>query len=360
MATVPVVTRKDFPIWPNAGGGVRLMRSRRLDAIHYWAYSQNDLDRDKPIWEFAGAILGIPQAARVLVGLENDDANALFAEGLAHIGCTVLSVRVEMLERTMAEFEPSTLIITPLTAHQLNLKDSLGGLNLLVLTGTVGAGDALRRRIVQKYPHLRVKELYYISEFAAPLAVECDKGALHWATDGVAVELLALGDDTPAQPGSRARVVVSDVAERVQPLVRYDTGDLVQVLAGGCDCGRSGPRAHRLTLGKAASAPTVFGTRLYSGEFVEALWSCEGTSDKIGANVRLDRGRSKDLVTICFEPLPGFDANQVKKMIAAQFYKSFGFMPEVTTNFPPEFLPVLQVRDFRSLSPAVKDTLASA
>lgn len=40
------------------------------------------------------------------------------------------------------------------------------------------------------------------------------------------VEVLALDSDRPAEPGHLGRIVVTDLINRAQPLIRYDTGDL--------------------------------------------------------------------------------------------------------------------------------------
>jgi phenylacetate-CoA ligase len=40
-------------------------------------------------------------------------------------------------------------------------------------------------------------------------------------------EYLKLDEDLPADPGERARMVVTDLFNRAMPLIRYDTGDVV-------------------------------------------------------------------------------------------------------------------------------------
>ncbi|PSR33739.1 MAG: hypothetical protein C7B46_09050 [Sulfobacillus benefaciens] len=344
---VPIMTRKDYSRRAMPGG-VRLLRSRRSDVFHYWPYGSEDLANTRPVWEWAATLAGIGADARVVVALDNDDARSLWAEGMVTIGRTVLAVRPENLSAGMKALQPTVLVTSPLLAYQAVLGQMLDGIDLLILTGSVGGGPGLRQKIHHRYPTIQIRQLYYIGEFSAPLAAECANGGLHWTTVGAEIEFLAVDRDETAHPGARARVVVSDLTDRAQPLLRYDTGDLVQVVASDCSCGAGGVVTHPLVLGKLENAPMVFGSRLYPGDFVEAIWGADGTGPHIGANVRLDRGRSKDQVTVCFEALPGFDLSHVKQSIADRFRKTFGFVPEVTTNFPPDFQPLLYVRDFRT------------
>jgi hypothetical protein len=80
----------------------------------------------------------------------------------------------------------------------------------------------------------------------------------------------------------------------------------------------------------------------------KSFWGAAGTDAHIGDNVRLNRGHSKDQITVCFKALPGLDPSQVKQAITNRVRKSFGFVHEVTTNLPPDFQSLFYVCDFRT------------
>jgi len=86
----------------------------------------------------------------------------------------------------------------------------------------------------------RVAGDYGASEFLN-IAFECEHGALHVNDDWVVLEPVdenyePVPPDTPS-----ASVLLTNLANRVQPLVRYELGDSVTRVSGPCGCGRPFP-----------------------------------------------------------------------------------------------------------------------
>jgi phenylacetate-CoA ligase len=71
----------------------------------------------------------------------------------------------------------------------------------------------------------------------AVLATECDAGALHVNTDFGILEIV---DDAgrPVGPGVEGRIVCTSLLNDVQPLIRYEIGDLGCWASRPCPCGR--------------------------------------------------------------------------------------------------------------------------
>jgi len=85
-----------------------------------------------------------------------------------------------------------------------------------------------------------VRETYGASEFV-PIAVECGHGNLHANTDWVVVEPVDENYDR-VPPGTPSHtVLVTNLADRALPLVRYDLGDSVTLHAEQCPCGSAFP-----------------------------------------------------------------------------------------------------------------------
>lgn len=77
----------------------------------------------------------------------------------------------------------------------------------------------------------------YSNQENGVLAQQCpDRDEYHLNTASYVFEYLRLDGDQPADPGDRARVVVTDLFNRAMPLIRYDTGDVV-VRQPGAACG---------------------------------------------------------------------------------------------------------------------------
>ncbi len=82
----------------------------------------------------------------------------------------------------------------------------------------------------------------YASTETGMLAGDCDRHTgLHVFSDQVLLEVVD-ADNRPVPPGKQgSRVLVTNLVNRVQPLIRVEMGDLVTIAAGRCPCGRPHP-----------------------------------------------------------------------------------------------------------------------
>jgi phenylacetate-CoA ligase len=71
----------------------------------------------------------------------------------------------------------------------------------------------------------------------AVLATECEAGALHVNSDFGIVEIVD-DEGRPLGPGEEGRIVCTSLLNDVQPLVRYEIGDLGRWGSRPCPCGR--------------------------------------------------------------------------------------------------------------------------
>ncbi len=89
----------------------------------------------------------------------------------------------------------------------------------------------------------RVVNEYGASECMS-MAFGCDQGWLHVNADWVVLEPVD-GDGRPTPPGQLSRtVLLTNLANRVQPIIRYDLGDSIVVKPGPCACGCPLPAIH--------------------------------------------------------------------------------------------------------------------
>jgi phenylacetate-CoA ligase len=84
----------------------------------------------------------------------------------------------------------------------------------------------------------RVVDSYGCAE-AGVAGFECERGGMHVPIESVVVDLVPAGDGL-------CEILLTDLHNRVQPLVRYRVGDLVEPLDGPCPCGRALPLLGRL------------------------------------------------------------------------------------------------------------------
>ncbi|MGJ7505834.1 phenylacetate--CoA ligase family protein [Variovorax sp. GT1P44] len=100
--------------------------------------------------------------------------------------------------------------------------------------------SAATREHVQQALHCRVTNSYGTSEFL-PLAFECRCGSLHLNSDWAILESVdARGRAVPVGEAG-ATVLLTNLANHVQPLIRFDLGDRVTLHAAPCACGSHHP-----------------------------------------------------------------------------------------------------------------------
>ncbi|WP_436927116.1 phenylacetate--CoA ligase family protein [Halosimplex amylolyticum] len=99
--------------------------------------------------------------------------------------------------------------------------------------------DAEKRELRENF-ECEVREIYGATEFF-PIAVECERGNLHANTDWVVLEPVD-SEYRPVEPGEPSEtVLITNLGNRIQPLVRYDLGDSITMYEEPCPCGSPFP-----------------------------------------------------------------------------------------------------------------------
>lgn len=147
-----------------------------------------------------------------------------------------LVARLNTLAPTVLATYPSAavLLATERLAGRLRIEPQE------VWTGGEKLSPAMRR-FVQETFDCPVADSYGASEFLS-LASECRAGGLHLNSDWAILESVdARGRPVPpGEPGSTT--LLTNLANHLQPLIRYDLGDSVTVHAQACACGSALPR----------------------------------------------------------------------------------------------------------------------
>lgn len=146
-----------------------------------------------------------------------------------------------LLEQLQAA-APTLLTTYPTVAVLLAQQQRAGALQIApreVWTGGETLSPAMRGLVQQAFGCPLVNS-YGASEFLA-LACECRCGGLHLNSDWALIEAV---DETgrvlpPGVPG--ASCLLTNLANHVQPLIRYDLGDRVRISATRCACGSALP-----------------------------------------------------------------------------------------------------------------------
>jgi len=149
---------------------------------------------------------------------------------------------VDALAAALEDFAPTLLCTYPSCAAILAEQAARTRLRLRlreIWTGGEPLTPALRGFLSSTFG-CPVGNEYGASEFL-PLAMECARGRLHLNADWAILESVD-AQGRPVHPGSRgARCLLTNLANHVQPIVRYELGDRVAFRGDPCPCGSTLP-----------------------------------------------------------------------------------------------------------------------
>lgn len=154
---------------------------------------------------------------------------------------------MDPLPKTVAElnvYNPTVLFGYPTAIEMLAAEQEAGHLKINPSLA-LAAGEFLppkgEERIARTFS-CKVRQIYGASEFPY-IALECAEGRYHINSDWVIVEPV---DENyqPVEPGKPSHtVLLTNLVNRVQPIIRYDLGDSITMYSSSepCPCGKNFP-----------------------------------------------------------------------------------------------------------------------
>ncbi len=125
--------------------------------------------------------------------------------------------------------------------EELGLDGRALGVRAAIYTGEGLTGT--QRLLIERVLGCRTVCEYGCTELGV-IAFECPNGGIHVNHDNLLVEYVK--DGRMAGPGEEAEIVVTNLSDRVAPLVRYAVGDIVVPDDSRCSCGRTLPLLQRI------------------------------------------------------------------------------------------------------------------
>ena len=149
---------------------------------------------------------------------------------------------VPELVQGLNEFQPTVLMSYATALDLLAHEQDAGRLRIrptLIISGAERLGPTSRERVSSAFG-CPVRDTYAAAEFMG-IASDCRRGRLHVNSDWVILEPVDEAyQPVPAGEPSHT-VLVTNLANRVQPIIRYDLGDSVVVNPDRCSCGSPFP-----------------------------------------------------------------------------------------------------------------------
>jgi phenylacetate-CoA ligase len=248
----------------------------------------------------------------------------------------------------MRELEATAMCSTPTYALRLAevAREENFDLDEIPMRITVHAGEpganvpATKRRIESAWG-AKCFDHGGASEVGA-YSFECmlQPGATHAIESEFIVEVIDPESETPAMPGETGELVITNLGRIGYPIVRYRTGDLVQLNPHPCDCGRSFVRFEGGVIGRADDMVIVRGVNVYPSA-VENLIREFDEVDEFRVTVT-ERKQMADL-GIEVEFVDGTNASNATEAITKAFQNNLGLRPTVTA-VPRDTLPRFELK----------------
>jgi phenylacetate-CoA ligase len=238
-------------------------------------------------------------------------------------------------------------------ARQEGLELPRCAVRLLIVAGEPGGSISATRRQIEAAWGARVCDHSGMTEIGS-LGIECPENAagLHLLETECVAEVIEPTTGEPLSPGQTGELVLTNLGRSGSPLLRYRTGDLVQIDPRPCPCGRTWARLEGGILGRTDDMIYLRGNNLYPSA-LEAVIRRFGEVAEY--RVEVDQAESLPVLRVEVEPVLAASANGLAERIGRAIRDELLFRAEVKT-VPTGMLPRFEMKARRIvLTPNRKD-----
>ena len=196
--------------------------------------------------------------------------------GAWHIGAMAISgggMNSEQRLKTIIDNRCTVIVCTPTYALHLAEVARRLGIDLASTSIRVGihAGEPgaslpnVRRSIEESWGATCFDHAGATEVGAWAFACQARTGAIHVNEAEFICEVIDPETGEPVSAGTRGELVITNLGRAAMPVLRYRTGDLVELIEALCPCGRTFARIKGGVLGRADDMIIVRGVNLYPG-----------------------------------------------------------------------------------------------
>jgi phenylacetate-coenzyme A ligase PaaK-like adenylate-forming protein len=227
---------------------------------------------------------------------------------LGKIGCISLPIagnaEMDLIVKYLSVFRPNVLIGSPSVLAQVAeaCSDSIIPPLLVdrILYGGEHVSSSLHRFFEEKLAVKSVISAGYASVDGGVIGFQCRycRGGAHHLFDRYQhLEIVDEDSGEPLPPGEEGEIVVTTLARRLMPVIRYRTGDRGRLTAGRCPCGRS-EQLFEL-LGRCDDVVRVCAMNIHPGDIERFLQQDRGLSPQF--QLRADEQGGRDRLSVLVE-----------------------------------------------------------
>ncbi len=252
--------------------------------------------------------------------------------GAERLGAMVIpggSMSSEQRVLAIRDLQPTVLCCTPTyalrlgeVANQMGIDLSKSSIRKTLHAGEPGASIPATKRLIETmygaevYDHTGMTEL-------GPTGFACSAGdGVHFIESEFIVEVIPVGTDPQSnatQTDGKGELVVTNLGRFCSPLIRYRTGDLVDLSREPCSCGSPFVKSVGGIQGRVDDMFTVRGINLYPSQVEEVLMRY---SEIVNFQIRHQKVRQMDEVSLLIETRDGTD--DIVERVVLDLRHSFG------------------------------------
>jgi phenylacetate-CoA ligase len=275
-------------------------------------------------------------------------------EAATRLGCLCVpggGMRSSARLRTMIDTGATVLCCTPTYAIRLAEVAAEEGIDLaaarvrtIIVAGEPGGGIPATRALIEKlWRGARLVDHHGMTE-VGPVSYECPKrrGVLHVMGSAYIAEVVEPHGGSAVVPGTPGELVLTNLGRSGSPLLRYRSGDLVQLATTDrCECGSYNLALEGGILGRTDDMVVVRGVNIYPSAVEDVLRRIDGVAE-YRVEVRTDRALPE--LSIRVEPAPGCqDAANLERRLEAALNEAFSLRVPVS-SVPPGELPRFEMK----------------
>jgi phenylacetate-CoA ligase len=252
------------------------------------AYTQEDVD----VWTNAMVRTMVSYGLSKGDIVQNAYGYGLFTGGLGFhygaegLGATVIPISGGNTDRQimiMKDFGVTAIGCTPsYFVHMIERAGEMGVdmRSLPLRVGMFGAepwSESIRRHI-ESNTRIKAYDCYGLSEITGPgVGCECSaQSGLHIFEDHFYPEIVNTETGEPAPEGEEGELILTTLAKKAMPILRYRTRDITAFIPGRCACGRTLRRMRRITR-RSDDMFIIRGVNVFPSQVEAALLAVEGT-----------------------------------------------------------------------------------
>jgi len=172
-------------------------------------------------------------------------------------------------------------------------------------------------------------------------AFECESqpGGMHFNEAEFIIEVLDPATGQPVAEGE-GELVVTNLGRAAFPVLRYRTGDIVDLQREPCACGRNFVRCRGGIIGRLDDMVTVRGVNIYPGAIENLILS---VPEVVEFRVTVEQASGLAVLEIEIECRPGVDGGKVEERVARTLSNALGMRPRVK-SVAPDTLPRFELK----------------